>query len=128
MSDEQSIQTGRKDDRPMTTQTEKLLRDLAANLQGSRPAEAAAVRFAFDEVKRLGAVVAEERSKRRELETALMNETQRVAMAIEQKFEGDENSILSVGETELVKKIVEWVFDGAKLEAVDVVSLPPYEA
>lgn len=83
-------------------------------LQGSKPAEAAAVRFAFDEVKRLGAVVAEERAKRRDLETALMNETQRVAMAIEAKW--PENEIGDVGQAELVRVIVGWVFDGAKVD------------
>jgi len=106
---------------PVTTQTEKLLRDLAANLQGSRPAEAAAVRFAFDEVRRLDAKVREEQAKRRELETALMNETQRVAMAIEQQFKDTEflaGGEMEVGEVELVKRIVTWVFDGAKIEAV----------
>lgn len=101
----------------MTTQTEKLLRDLAANLQGSRPAEAAAVRFAFDEVKRLGAVVAEEKAKRRELETALMGETQRVAMAIETQFLQPETD--SRNPVKLIEEIVTWVFDGAKVDAVE---------
>ena len=101
----------------MTTQTEKLLRDLASMLQGSKPAEAAAVRFAFDEVRRLEAKAKEERERSQRLEVALMNETQRVAMAIEQKFSEDESVILSNGEAELVKKIVDWVFDGAKIEA-----------